>query len=76
MVSTMTKVLKDAMAEVATLPEADQEKIGRELLAHVEKIRALRAELEAGLRSLDAGHGKPLDIDDVIEKARARHGNA
>ncbi len=70
----MRKLLKDAVAEAATLPDADQEKIGRELLAHVEKVRSLRADLTAGLRSLDAGRGKPVDVEDVIRRARARHG--
>jgi hypothetical protein len=62
--------LKEAFDEVA---EADQEKIARELLEHVEKIRALRADLQAGIDSLDAGCGKEVDIDDVIKRARTRH---
>jgi hypothetical protein len=68
------KVLEDAIAEVASLPHADQEKIGRELLAHVEKLRRLRADIEKGIRSLDAGKGRKLDIEDVIRRARERHG--
>jgi hypothetical protein len=68
----MTKLLEQAVEEALSLPEADQEKIGRELLTHVEKIRALRADLEAGVKSLDAGLGKPLNIEDVIKRARAR----
>ncbi|HEV3186031.1 MAG TPA: hypothetical protein VGZ49_14185 [Xanthobacteraceae bacterium] len=68
------KILETAMAEVASLPEADQEKIGHELLAHVEKLRRLRAEIDKGIRSLDAGKGKKLDIEDVIRRARERHG--
>jgi hypothetical protein len=70
----MGKTFKDAVAEVATLPEPDQEKIGRDLLAHVEKLRALRADLAAGLRSLDEGQGTEVDIEDVIRRARDRHG--
>jgi hypothetical protein len=69
------KVLEDAMAQVATLSEADQEKIGHELLAHVEKLRSLRAEIDKGIRSLDAGKGKGLDIEDVIRRARERDGS-
>jgi len=69
----MTKVLKEAIAEVATLPESDQELIGRELLAHVEKLRSLRADIEHGARSLDAGKGGVLDIEDVISRARGRY---
>lgn len=69
----MIKVLKEAIDEVTSLPEADQEQIGRDLLEHALKIRALRADLQAGLDSLDAGRGKELDIGDVIKRARARY---
>jgi hypothetical protein len=64
------KILETAIAEVTSLPEPDQEKIGQELLAHVEKLRALRAEIDKGIRSLDAGQGKKLKMEDVIRRAR------
>ena len=70
---SMIKVLKEAIAEVATLPESDQELIGRELLVHVENLRSLRADITDGVRSLDAGKGKRLDIEDVISRARGRY---
>jgi hypothetical protein len=70
---SMTKVLKEAIAEVATLPESDQELIGRELLAHVEKLRSLRSDIAHGVRSLDAGKGRTLDVEDVISRARGRY---
>jgi hypothetical protein len=70
----MTKVLKEAIDEVANLPEADQEKIGRDLQAYVTGLRQLRAEIDKGIRSLDAGKGKALDIEDLIRDANARHG--
>ena len=70
----MTKALKEAIAEVSTLPESDQELIGRELLAHVEKLRSLRADIAQGAGSLDAGKGRTLDIEeDVISRARGRY---
>lgn len=69
----MTKVLEQAIAEVEGLSEADQEQIGRQLLSHVEKLRRLRAELDKGIRSLDAGKGAPLDIKKFIEEQNARH---
>jgi hypothetical protein len=72
----MAKVLKDALDEVATLPEADQETIGRGLLSHVEKLRQLRVEIDKGVRSLDAGEGKELDIEEFIQQANQRHGRA
>jgi hypothetical protein len=70
----MTKALNKAISEIETLPEADQEAIGRELLEHVEKLRSLRSELELGAMSLDGGLGKELDVEDVISRARERHG--
>lgn len=72
----MTKVFQQAIESVATLPEADQEQIGQELLDHVTKLKALRAEIAKGLQSLDAGRGKPLDIEDVIRRARDQHGKS
>ena len=69
----MIKILEQAVAKVTALPETDQEQIGRELLAHVEKLRALRADLQAGIDSLDAGRGQELDVGDVIKRARARY---
>jgi hypothetical protein len=69
----MTTVLEQAVAEVEGLPEADQEKIGRQILSHVEKLRRLREEIDKGLRSLDAGKGEPLDIEQFIAEQNARH---
>lgn len=60
----MVRTLQKAIAEIASLPDADQEEIGRKLLSHVEKLRRLRADIEAGIESLDAGKGKPLDIEE------------
>jgi transposase len=70
----MTKTLEKAMAEVATLPETDQEEIARQLLSHVEKLRQLRTAIDQGIRSLDAGQGGPLDIDAFLDEMNARDG--
>jgi hypothetical protein len=67
----MVKSLELAIAEVANLPDADQEQIGRLLLSHVEKLRQLRAEVDSGIRSLDAGDGSPLDIEDFLRQKNA-----
>ena len=64
----MVKTLEQAIAQVAQLPDADQEQIGRKLLSHVEKLNALRAEIDKGLRSLDAGKGSPLNMEDFLRK--------
>jgi hypothetical protein len=42
----MVKTLERALTEVSKLPEAAQEKIGLELLAHVEKLRSLRQKID------------------------------
>ena len=74
MMTAMTKMLERAFAEIATLPETDQEQIGRQLLSHVEKLRRLREELDTGVRSLDAGRGEPLDIEAFLAEQNARNG--
>jgi hypothetical protein len=70
----MVKSLELAIAEVANLPEADQEQIGRRLLSHVEKLRQLRMEVDKGIRSLDEGAGRPLDLEDFIRQMNEQHG--
>ncbi len=69
----MVKMLELAIAEAASLPEADQEEIGRSLLTHIEKLRALRAEIDKGIRSLDEGKGAELDVEDFLRQANAEH---
>jgi hypothetical protein len=70
----MVKSLELAIAEVANLPDDDQEQIGRRLLSHIEKLRKLRAEIDKGIRSLDTGGGMPLDVEDFLRQKNARHG--
>ena len=72
----MVRTLEQAIAKISRLPDADQEEIGRRLLSHVEKLNALRAELDKGLRSLDAGAGRPLDIEDFLRRKNSGHGGA
>ena len=64
----MVKSLELAIAELANLPDADQEQIARRLISHVEKLRDLRADIDQGLRSLDAGEGQPLNIEDFLRQ--------
>jgi hypothetical protein len=71
---TMAKILMEAMEEISNLPEADQEKIGRELLSHLERLRRLRVEIDKGIQSLDAGRGKALDIESFLRDMNARRG--
>ena len=67
----MVRTLEQAIAELARLPAEDQEQIGRTPLSHVEKLRALRAlraEIDKGIRSLDAGQGRESSIDDFLRE--------
>jgi hypothetical protein len=68
----MVKTLEIAIAEIASLPDADQEQIGRSLLSHVEKLRRLREELDKGVRSLDAGKGTKFDLEEFIRQKIAK----
>jgi hypothetical protein len=72
----MVKTLEQAIAQVSRLPAADQEQIGRKLLVHVEKLNALRAEVDKGLRSLDEGDGRALDMEAFLSGKNSRHGGA
>ena len=72
----MVKALKKALAAIEALPSEDQEHIGRQLLSHVEKLHQLREEIDKGIRSLDAGEGKPLHIEKFLEEQNARYAGA
>jgi hypothetical protein len=48
---SMVKTLELAMSKAANLPEAAQEQLGRE---RIDALSELRAEIEIGLRELDA----------------------
>jgi len=64
----MVKSLEQAIAELERLPPEDQEQIGRSLLSHVEKLRALRAEIDKGIASLDAGLGRESSVEDFLRQ--------
>jgi hypothetical protein len=69
----MTKLLEEAIAKVSKLPEATQQSIAEDLIAHVKSVEHLRTELQKGIDSLDRGEGRELDIDQVIKTARAEY---
>jgi hypothetical protein len=66
----VVKTLELAISKAASLPEAAQEQLGRELLERIDALAELRAEIEIGLRELDAGLGEDLDVEDLIREAR------
>lgn len=70
----MVKTLELAVARAATLPEAAQEQLGRELLARITALAGLRAALAAGIDQLDNGEGEELDIEELIGQIRRENG--
>ena len=69
----MVKALELALTKAASLPEAAQEQLGRELLERIDTLADLHSDIEVGIRELDAGMGLELDIEDVIAQARREH---
>ncbi len=68
----MNTTLKLAIAKVSELSDEAQERIGFELLDRFAAIERLRADIEIGTKELDAGLGRPLDIEDVIRRGKER----
>lgn len=72
----MVKTLEQAIAQISRLPDSDQEQIGRRLLSHIEKLNALRAEIDKGIHSLDAGKGDALNVEDFLREKNSGRGRA
>jgi hypothetical protein len=70
----MIKALELAINKAADLSEAAQEQLGRELLERIDSLSRLRADIEVGLRELDAGLGRELDVEELIQQAHREHG--
>ena len=69
----MSTALRLAMTKAAGLPEAAQEQLGRELLERIEALTQLRAEVDIGIRELDAGLGEELDLEKLIDQLHDEH---
>src|SRR5260370_16772448 len=65
-IAVMVRTLEQAIAQISCLPEADQEQTGRKLLSDVEKLNALRAEIDRGIHSLDANKGTAPNIENFL----------
>lgn len=72
----MVRTLEQAIAQISRLPDSDQEQIGRKLLSHIEKLNALRAEIDKGIHSLDAGKGNALNVEDFLREKNSGRGRA
>jgi hypothetical protein len=68
-----TKTLKLAMDKAAKLPRSAQEEIARDVLERLSTMDQLRAALKIGIRQLDAGLGRRLDIRAVLVRARREY---
>ncbi|HLH89412.1 MAG TPA: hypothetical protein VKX28_13250 [Xanthobacteraceae bacterium] len=55
----VTRTFAQAIAEVAGLLDADQERIGRPLLSHVEKLQRLREQIDAKRDTTEANGWSP-----------------
>ena len=69
----MTRVLREAIAKVEALPEADQDRIARQLIEYLDKLNALREDVQKGIRQLDAGEGRELNIEEFLREMRAQY---
>ena len=70
----MAKVVETAIEALRSLPERDQERMGRQLLSHIEKLLALRLEIDKGSRALDDAAGDALDVEEFLRRQNERHG--
>jgi hypothetical protein len=73
---SMVRALELAIEALGSLPTADQERMGRQLLSYIEKLLRLRVEIDKGARALEAEGGVPLDVDDFVLRQNDRHGRA
>lgn len=67
----MNSTLERAILQITRLSEVDQKRIGNKLLAHVERLGALRAEIDKGIHSLEAGKGRALLMKAFISNKNA-----
>jgi hypothetical protein len=72
----MVKAIELAVEALASLPAADQERMGRQLLTYIEKLLQLRIDIDKGTRALEADAGGPLDVEDFVRLQNERHGRA
>lgn len=63
--------LELAIKEAEHLPVELQEQLGDNLLHYIHKYLALRDDLDAGIRELDAGEG--LDGEQVFAELKAKY---
>lgn len=70
----MVRALEQTIAQIVRRPDADREQVNSKRLAHIEKLKALRAELDEGFLSLDQGGGQALNMEEFLRDKNAQHG--
>ena len=70
-----TTTLEAAVQKAAKLPREAQDAIAREMLERVDQITHLRTAIDVGVRELDAGKGRTLDIEALIDDLSGGHGS-
>jgi hypothetical protein len=70
----MARAIELAVAALASLPERDQERMGRQLLTYIERLLQLRVEIDRGSSAFAAGAGETLDVEDFLRRQSERHG--
>lgn len=76
MMCSMTSTLALAIERASQLPEAAQERIGLELLERIEAFEALRADIDIGIRELDAGLGVEIDFEELVKELHGKYARA
>ena len=71
----MVRTLEQAIAQIARLPDDDQERSAASC-SRIEKLNALRTEIDKGIVSLDAGEGRALNIENFLREKNLPHGGA
>jgi hypothetical protein len=70
----MAKAVDIAIEALRSLPERDQERMGRQLLSHIEKLLTLRLEIDKGSHALEETAGDALDVEEFLRRQNERHG--
>ena len=74
----MTELLQQAIESLRSLPDERQDLLAHRILARIEeeqrKEASLLADLDAGLRELDAGKSSPWNRDDFLQEVARRGG--
>ncbi|HEY1546051.1 MAG TPA: hypothetical protein VGG01_26910 [Xanthobacteraceae bacterium] len=72
----VAKSVELAVAALASLPERDQDRMGRQVLTYIERLLQLRIEIDKGSRGFETAEGEMLDIEDFLRRQHERHGSS